>query len=757
MKKEILIFLAGLALAAACTKSETEVPELRSREGVLVTLPTVTFDDATRGASMDDGFALTWDDGDRISIWSSEGTPLLYRLVNVLGDSAEAAFDGGGFTLTDGDDYYSLFPPVWNPDAEVDAVPMTLSGQVQTANADAAHLKAFAYSYASATCTGGSTRFDYAYLPAFLQVNVTIPSEMEPVRLEVVSDGDGFLDNAVLNLLDGGVDTGDNSPALVLGFEGFSLAAADVLTANLAAAPILAQNVHVVLTDAQGGTYVSPSFALPAVESGHARRISASVAAVATVDGVAYPTLAAAVAAAGTTPSTVKLIANADLGTEGLVISEGQDITIALGNYSITGAVDGRLVTNNGTLTFTGINGCVANTDVSAQGHDAVYNAPGATLVIKGGHFGDTDTDRTNANGANRGAAVRNFGTATISGGYYTACDNFTNGGYAYAIINDGDGDLTVTSGTVYGRNNGNVAANDGTVLLKGGSYTLSGAESYYSVYNYDGEVTIQGGTFRKEGNTRPVLLRDNDAEATGTFTLKGGMYYGNGVKPAWVESGYDLVELDDDPETWQVVPEVTVNQASDFSVSTAGVYTFEIDIPNSNGFAGGTFSTGYVEMNLNGHMLATKATATRPAFNIRNAQKAVFNGPGAVVGNGPDQAAVWANGEEVEVTINGGDFSANADGSECIYCYLGTIAITGGSFRLAGDDADTKYLLNCYDSNRAAGKAWITVTGGSFRDFNPADNSAEGAHTNFVASGYHVVADTSTEPGHTWYTVVAD
>ena len=40
-----------------------------------------------------------------------------------------------------------------------------------------------------------------------------------------------------------------------------------------------------------------------------------------------------------------------------------------------------------------------------------------------------------------------------------------------------------------------------------------------------------------------------------------------------------------------------------------------------------------------------------------------------------------------------------------------------------------------------------IIVKGGTFVNFNPADNTAEGAHTNFVAEGYKVVTEAYTVP----------
>lgn len=56
---------------------------------------------------------------------------------------------------------------------------------------------------------------------------------------------------------------------------------------------------------------------------------------------------------------------------------------------------------------------------------------------------------------------------------------------------------------------------------------------------------------------------------------------------------------------------------------------------------------------------------------------------------------------------------------------------IYGGIFETTGD---AKYLINCKDEPYKDGKCAIKIMGGIFVGFNPADNTAEGAHTNFVA-----------------------
>ena len=87
-----------------------------------------------------------------------------------------------------------------------------------------------------------------------------------------------------------------------------------------------------------------------------------------------------------------------------------------------------------------------------------------------------------------------------------------------------------------------------------------------------------------------------------------------------------------------------------------------------------------------------------------------------------------------------------------------GTAYIKGGFFDClpAGtvDEDRYRYTLNCLDKAYDDGTAKIIVTGGTFVNFNPADNQAEGQGTNFVADGYKVISEEKPD-GDVWYTVV--
>lgn len=89
-------------------------------------------------------------------------------------------------------------------------------------------------------------------------------------------------------------------------------------------------------------------------------------------------------------------------------------------------------------------------------------------------------------------------------------------------------------------------------------------------------------------------------------------------------------------------------------------------------------------------------------------------------------------------LTIENGTFVGNI---HAVYVYQGELTVKGGAYSIQQKYPDTakadEFVLNCYDKHRTEGTAKITVTGGTFVKFNPANCAAEGAGTNFVAPGY--------------------
>lgn len=95
---------------------------------------------------------------------------------------------------------------------------------------------------------------------------------------------------------------------------------------------------------------------------------------------------------------------------------------------------------------------------------------------------------------------------------------------------------------------------------------------------------------------------------------------------------------------------------------------------------------------------------------------------------------------------------------------YGGDVVIKGGTFNTVPDVNETydsegnfKYSLNLLDMNESnyAGGIYspssISVEGGRFYKFNPANNLAEGANTSFLAEGF------KSEKNNDWYVVVLE
>ena len=89
---------------------------------------------------------------------------------------------------------------------------------------------------------------------------------------------------------------------------------------------------------------------------------------------------------------------------------------------------------------------------------------------------------------------------------------------------------------------------------------------------------------------------------------------------------------------------------------------------------------------------------------------------------------------------VNAGRFSQQDHDGELFYVYSGDLQINGGEF----DGGGSRFTLNCYDANRTSpdtnlntGIARISVTGGRFFQFDPANNLAEGPGTNYILAGY--------------------
>lgn len=166
--------------------------------------------------------------------------------------------------------------------------------------------------------------------------------------------------------------------------------------------------------------------------------------------------------------------------------------------------------------------------------------------------------------------------------------------------------------------------------------------------------------------------------------------------------------------------------------------------------FGPGVTAKNNVKINLNGHNITSTSAGSYGAIQARGMQTITIGGNGTIDAAGG--ICIEANGASCTINLTGSttNYHNSRSGGELIYCYLGTINISGGVFK--NDGENNTYTLNCYDANYKNGTAKIVVTGGKFYNFNPANNAAEGPNTSFVPEGYTVVESMDGE--NTVYTV---
>lgn len=198
----------------------------------------------------------------------------------------------------------------------------------------------------------------------------------------------------------------------------------------------------------------------------------------------------------------------------------------------------------------------------------------------------------------------------------------------------------------------------------------------------------------------------------------------------------------------------VGVSSADELAAAAkAGATNFRL-IDNVNGtltFSNTMRSTpANYTLDLNGKTINVEGDA----IVVDNGVKLTINGNGTVkAGQGKSGNALWVR--HGDVTINGGSWYVGNDGNERNDCiYVGSadnkdkadlldssVTINAGTFEAAVMEYGQYWVLNIRDEFAAAGST-ITVYGGSYKNFDPANNTSEGAKTDFVADDYESVAD---------------
>lgn len=133
------------------------------------------------------------------------------------------------------------------------------------------------------------------------------------------------------------------------------------------------------------------------------------------------------------------------------------------------------------------------------------------------------------------------------------------------------------------------------------------------------------------------------------------------------------------------------------------------------------------------------KEAANWSLISVRKGGDLTITGNGTFAAKENDCYAVDVQ-DGAKLVIKDGTFVGNI---HAVYVFEGTATIDGGTYsvqqKFPTEGKEDEFVLNCYDTNRANGTAKIIVNGGTFQNFDPMNNQAEGKGTSFVAAGVGV------------------
>ena len=338
------------------------------------------------------------------------------------------------------------------------------------------------------------------------------------------------------------------------------------------------------------------------------------------------------------------------------------------------------------------------------------------------------------------------------------------------------EADVTILDGAFDGGSGGNnqcVHARDGAkVTIKGGTFTVGGDANGYGnsvIESNGGNIVIEGGFFKTDYQYggRYYVLNQNNGNP-GTITVKGGTFVNydpstgdDNLGGNFVADGYSVItEVKANGEKWYTVVSKNNSEGLKNVLANGGELTVSDEIKTNGGDtqADCVVISKPTTLNLNKKIISPDNmgnNSTNFTALIVDADTTVNAGPEGGIDTGRNGGYGINVRKGANLTINGGSYYG---GGTAVQVQKGTLTINGGFFAVEpfGEPYGYKFLLNCIDSAYKNGTAKIIVKGGTFVNFDPSNNAAEGAGTNFVAPGYTVTSQTQTN-GDIWYTVVAE
>ena len=517
---------------------------------------------------------------------------------------------------------------------------------------------------------------------------------------------------------------------------------------------------------------------------------------VAQIGEMKYATLQEAVDAATTENSTVTLLKDV---TEDITISVGKNITLDLGNSKLTNkSGDTITVALGATLTITGNSEDetkVGTVDNVTNGKADIVN--NGTVILNGGLYlrsEETGTD-SETSGDNSYYNILNHGEMTINNdtmvmqetgkysslivnGYYNYYAEGTDSRQKYVeginqaapklTINDGvffggvntikndDGGELIINGGGFGNEEGCAVMNNNTATIKGGHFIAEGNYVLYSRYINDtvntGKLTVTNGKF--EGNLAQINYAPI-AISGGTFTTDPTAYLAEGYMSPKVGDSYK-VELETDAVA-QIDDNKYTTLQDAFQAATKGdtvKLLTDVHTDGTDSYGACLTIRVPITLDLNEHTIYSPDDMGNNNKNFVALYVAADTTLKATTGgidtgkNGGYAINVYKG---AKLTIDGGKYYG---GGTAVQVQKGELTINNGYFDAEAFSGSYGYnfIINCIDSAYKDGTAKVAIKGGYFAHFDPANNKAEGAGTNFVAD--NCISVTSDKSGYDYKVV---
>lgn len=445
--------------------------------------------------------------------------------------------------------------------------------------------------------------------------------------------------------------------------------------------------------------------------------------------------------------------------------TEPNNVTIKNGKLDVAGL----LVLDGATLTIKDVEYNSTLTSLGVQGKNSTVNVTGSTVTSKDAFVIGTNASVKGEDGTGTHGVIVNVTNSTLKSDYID-----TDSGSVTVFFNV-PGNLNITDSEIYGVQNA-VMVRGGTAVISGSTLTTAeqiaaGSEDKFTnenwkdgnnvpyaallvgdrnntAYNYSAFVTLVNTEIKsgndevptvyiwQDDNKSASLIADYDTQTKSGISSEGGISgkpaYGSSVFVYLAAEGEAVVTSFDELKS-ALEKDGNVVLANEITV-TEGDTTLEVKSGDTLRIIGAGIINinGTAELTIvnNGSIIQTMQSEVGYLFRASGNSKLTLNGDGEYVAG----LTVGQAGDNSVITVNGGSFNA----------------LVGWS--ASEDIPETNWIFNLIDNSNAT----ISVTAGTFVNYDPSNSQTENPAANFVAEGY-VVNKTTGENGTPIYTVVPE